>query len=85
MTLRLLLDMHVLLWTLSGNRRLSPSTRSTIADPDNEVFVSAATDWETAVKRALGRLQSPDDLISEIALARIHRKALWEHWNGTRR
>ncbi len=67
--LRLLLDTHVLLWALADNARLTAATRATIADPDNEVFVSAATFWEIAIKRALGRLQTPDNLIAEIALA----------------
>ena len=67
--LRFLLDTHVLLWALTDNTRLSGATRVTIADLDNEVFVSAASFWEIAIKRALGRLQTPDNLIAEIALA----------------
>lgn len=67
--LRLLLDTHVLLWALAGHSRLTPGTRTTIANPRNEVFVSAATFWEIAIKRALGKLHTPDNLIAEIALA----------------
>ncbi len=67
--LRLLLDTRVLLWPLTGNARLSAATRAVMADTGNEVFVSAATFWEIAIKRALGRLQVPDNLIAEIALA----------------
>ena len=33
--------------------------RAVLAAPGNTVFVSAATAWETAIKRALGRLDFP--------------------------
>lgn len=59
---RLLLDTHTLLWCLSDVERLSEGTRATIADPHNDVFVSAITGWEIAVKRAKGRLVAPDNL-----------------------
>lgn len=67
--LRLLLDTHVLLWALAGHSRLSTDTLTTIADPLNEVFVNAGTLWEIAIKRALGKLHTPENLIAEIALA----------------
>jgi len=52
---RLLLDTHVLIWWDEG-RRLSPDARRAIHDAE-EVFVSAASAWEVAVKVALGRLR----------------------------
>jgi PIN domain nuclease of toxin-antitoxin system len=64
--LRLLLDTHVLLWWLSDNRRLGATARAAVGDPDNDVYVSAATVWECALKRALGKLTVPDDLSGEI-------------------
>ena len=59
---RLLLDTHTLLWWLSDVERLSEETHATIADPHNDVFVSAITGWEIEVKRAKGRLVAPDNL-----------------------
>ena len=59
---RLLLDTHTFLWWLSDVEQLAEGTRATIADPHNDVFVSAITGWEIAVKRAKGRLVAPDDL-----------------------
>ena len=59
---RLLLDTHTLLWWLSDVERLSEETHATIADPHNDVFVSAITGWEIAVKQAKGRLVAPDNL-----------------------
>jgi PIN domain nuclease of toxin-antitoxin system len=52
---KLLLDTHVLLWAASTPNRIPKSTRVLIEDPENEVFFSAASLWEIAIKRGLGR------------------------------
>ena len=52
--MRLLLDTHVALWAITDDPLLAPRARDWIADPDNEIFVSAATVWEIAIKHALG-------------------------------
>ena len=59
---RLLLDTHALLWWLAEPQRLDRCAYDAIADTSNEVFVSAISGWEIAVKNALGKLQAPDDL-----------------------
>ncbi|MXY24362.1 MAG: type II toxin-antitoxin system VapC family toxin [Acidobacteria bacterium] len=59
---RLLLDTHVLLWSLTEPRKLRRETREALEDEHNDVFVSAVSGWEIAVKRALGKLRAPDDL-----------------------
>lgn len=54
--MRLLLDTHVFLWW-DGNAPELPATFvAAIADPANEINVSAATVWEIAIKRASGKL-----------------------------
>jgi PIN domain nuclease of toxin-antitoxin system len=53
--LNLLLDTHVLIWWDEG-KRLSAEARRAIRDAD-EVYVSAASAWEIAIKTALGRLR----------------------------
>jgi PIN domain nuclease of toxin-antitoxin system len=53
---RLLLDAHVLLWWLADDRRLKSPERNAIADREALVYVSAATVWEIAIKRGLGRI-----------------------------
>jgi PIN domain nuclease of toxin-antitoxin system len=45
-----------LLWFLADAPRLRPATLELIGDPLNDVFVSAATAWEIAVKVKLGKL-----------------------------
>ena len=59
---RLLLDTHVLLWSLAEPPRLRDRARDAIENADNDVFVSAITAWEITVKRAKGRLIAPDNL-----------------------
>ena len=54
--MKLLLDTHVLLWCLIDDARLVPDARDIIRDTSNEVFVSAASVWEIAIKRALRRI-----------------------------
>ncbi|MEN8170727.1 MAG: type II toxin-antitoxin system VapC family toxin [Pseudomonadota bacterium] len=61
---RLLLDTHTLLWWLSDSPSLGVRSREAIADPRNEVFVSAASIWEISIKRAIGKLDAPDDMDS---------------------
>jgi PIN domain nuclease of toxin-antitoxin system len=63
----MLLDTHAFLWWLQDNRNLGHESRAAISDPDNRVFVSAATAWEIAVKRASGRLDAPGDVGEWIA------------------
>jgi PIN domain nuclease of toxin-antitoxin system len=65
---RLLLDTHVLLWWLSGDRKLATGAQEIIANPDNDVLVSSASLWEISIKTALGRLEIElDDLENAIA------------------
>jgi PIN domain nuclease of toxin-antitoxin system len=53
--MRILLDTHVLLWALGTPRKLDPATRATLEDPAVDVFFSAASIWEIAIKARLGR------------------------------
>jgi PIN domain nuclease of toxin-antitoxin system len=59
---KLLLDTHILLWWLNNDPKLSRSESELIADPDNLIFVSAASSWEIAVKKMLGKLAAPGNL-----------------------
>jgi len=53
--MKLLLDTHLLLWAAGAPDRLSPTARQLLEDPLNELLFSAASFWEIAIKRALGR------------------------------
>ena len=63
---RLLLDTHVLLWSLAEPRKLSARARDALENAHNDVFVSAVSAWEITVKRAKGRMTAPDNLSAVI-------------------
>lgn len=57
----ILLDTHVLLWSLDDNPRLGRRARTRMGDTA-AVFVSAASIWEISIKAATGKLTMPADL-----------------------
>jgi PIN domain nuclease of toxin-antitoxin system len=64
--LNLLLDTNVLLWWLADSPRLSHEAREMIRS-STLVYVSAATTWEIEIKRALGKLNAPENLEGELS------------------
>ena len=60
--MRALLDTHAFLWWIADDSRLSKKAREIIADGHNELFLSAASGWEMAIKARLGKLQLSDSL-----------------------
>lgn len=59
--MKLLLDTCTFLWALSGEPPLPARVATLVQDPDNEVFLSAASAWEIAIKHAAGKLKLPED------------------------
>ncbi len=57
--MNLLLDTHVALWAIADSPALPAPARALIADPAHEVWVSAASVWEIAIKHSLGRGDMP--------------------------
>lgn len=53
--MKLLLDTHLLLWAAGQPEQLSATARALLDDPQNELLFSAASLWEVAIKRGLGR------------------------------
>jgi PIN domain nuclease of toxin-antitoxin system len=53
--MKLLLDTHLLLWAAGEPSRLPARIRALIKDSENELLFSAASLWEVAIKRRLGR------------------------------
>ena len=53
--MKLLLDTHLLLWAAGNPDRLSAAARALIEESENDLFFSAASLWEIAIKRNLGR------------------------------
>jgi PIN domain nuclease of toxin-antitoxin system len=64
--MRLLLDTHIYLWAVSADPLLSPEARRLVESAD-EVYVSAASIWEIAIKARLGKIAAdPDALVAAI-------------------
>ena len=59
---QLLLDACSFLWVLKAEPRLGRFARELILDERNQIFVSAATAWEIAIKRAIGKLIAPANI-----------------------
>jgi PIN domain nuclease of toxin-antitoxin system len=62
----LLLDTHCLLWWLAQPERLSSTATEALHSSTAEIFVSAATGWEIATKKRLGKLDIPDEIVAEL-------------------
>jgi len=60
-----LVDTHVVLWWLTDDATLSEAIKNTM-DHDPDVYVSAASIWEVAIKQAIGKLTEPADLPERI-------------------
>lgn len=87
--MRLLLDTHVLIWWDMGERmakRASDAIRSA-----DQVYVSAASGWEIAIKASLGRLETTrrvadavvESGFEELSVTLLHAEAVqdlpWHH------
>lgn len=59
MTARYLIDTHAWLWMNGAPERLGSSTREILSDAGTEIYFSAASGWEIAIKAALGKLELP--------------------------
>lgn len=73
--MKVLIDTHTFLWWNTEAPQLSARAREIIADGRNEVFLSAASAWEIAIKTAKGKLTLPEDparyVVSRMGLYRF--------------
>lgn len=60
--MKLLLDTHILLWAAGEPDQLSIKAKALIEDPENQLYFSAASLWEIAIKNKLGRVDFKVDL-----------------------
>lgn len=68
--MRLLLDTHVVLWQLSGERELSDQAVAAIAEAD-DLLVSVVSFAEIGIKASVGKLSVPGDIEKRIARAGV--------------
>jgi len=57
---RILLDTATFLWAVNDAPEFSEGAREIFADPENDIYLSAVSAWEIAVKSALGKLPLPE-------------------------
>ena len=57
--MRILLDTHCWLWLQATPERIPGDVLEALASPENDLFLSAASAWEIAIKYGLGRLPLP--------------------------
>ena len=63
--MRILLDTQILVrWLESDPPRLRPAAYEAIANPDNEVLISAVSVFEIVIKKAQGKLQMPEGFVT---------------------
>jgi PIN domain nuclease of toxin-antitoxin system len=80
--MRLLLDTHAALWAVAGDRRFTAEAKRAVVAAE-QVFVSAVSLWEIAIKHALGRGDMPVSVevaAKELRAAGFEELAVtWEH------
>lgn len=57
--MKILLDTQCWLWMLAAPERLSVAAQERLTVPEHELFLSAASAWEIAIKHSIGRLHLP--------------------------
>ena len=64
--MRILIDTHIFLWWDRQFRRVPRPLRAAIEDEANDIFVSAASIWEIAIKRAIGKLSFNRPIVATV-------------------
>jgi len=67
----LLLDTHIFLRWHENNPRLASHFVDLISDPENRAFVSAASIWEIATKRRIGKLAFEGSPVAAVNESRL--------------
>ena len=64
--MRLLVDTHLLIWWLAG-KSIPARAAELIRDPGNQIYASAVSVWEVAIKVSLGKIRiTPDEFIAAL-------------------
>ena len=57
--MKILMDSHIILWSLNNDRKLSPAARDLILDARNTLYFSVISVWEFSIKHAV----HPDNVL----------------------
>ena len=64
--MRLLIDTDILIWADERPRLIAAALLAAMRDETNEIVVSAATIWEIAIKRAIGKLRFDRPIVAAV-------------------
>ena len=63
-----LLDTHIILWWFASPEKISAAARKIIRNKSNQIFLSSVSFWEMAIKKSIGRLTLPHNLLEAAAI-----------------
>ena len=66
--MKYLLDTHIVLWWLTTPEKINKKAQKIIKDKSNVIYISSASIWEMAIKKSIGRLTLPHNLLEMIAI-----------------
>jgi len=58
-----LIDTHILLWYMVGDKRVNKETHTILEDPSNTIFLSNVSLWEIAIKTSIGKLKLKGNMV----------------------
>jgi PIN domain nuclease of toxin-antitoxin system len=61
--MNILLDTHILLWTLTGDQRLPQQAIDIISDMNNKIYYSIASVWEVEIKNGIGKMPISGEML----------------------
>ncbi|MBL7684823.1 MAG: type II toxin-antitoxin system VapC family toxin [Deltaproteobacteria bacterium] len=67
--MKLLLDTHALLWSLTNPKKLPLEVRKEIISPQNLVLVSVSSLWELQIKESIGKLKLSSHFLDAIEVS----------------
>ena len=76
----LLLDTHIVLWAVTADPAMPSRFRNILLTYDAAIYVSAVSVWEVSIKRAIGKMPAPTDILDRALDAGcLELPVTWEH------
>jgi PIN domain nuclease of toxin-antitoxin system len=66
-SMQYLLDTHAILWWFTTPEKINKKAQKIIRDKSNKIFLSSVSFWEMAIKKSIGRLTLPHNLLEAVA------------------
>lgn len=67
----ILIDTHIFLWYINGDRKLKKSYKEIIESVSNNIYLSVASVWECVIKSQIGKLDLPEKPSSYLSQKRV--------------